>query len=312
MLMSAHVNPLPAITNTANTIAVNAPTTTTTTTTNYNISQAQPNNVTINPDTVPFDEIYEAHSQARKTKIATKYELPGSESVGDDDDEEDDDLLYRDYEEATRDGGISDAIPPRGPDGGGARRRRQPVSIKDDCFLCSHGDRFHDGMRVPHIAKLFEMIDKQYGQVDNPILAQDMHLYYKNNIHKPGDQMLEVYMIIEHFEKRHSLSAENMIVESIRVCKNMKGLAVDAVFKRDSTIDYKAFAMYDKLQKREEKLYTMNIDKMLFNQGKTVEDLRSKGLYANFMPMLTENREKLRRTKRKSLNITSATNTFEF
>ena len=181
------------------------------------------------------------------------------------------------------------------------------LSIQNECFLCSSGDKFHDGIRVPHINRLFEIVRKFYARVKNEQLAIFVHLYYKNNIYNEdeGTPMLKPHIILEHFEGLHSLSATNFLVESIRDQKQLKFIFKNKICCSDGSIDYKAYDAYNKSQDKLEKLYFLNIDKMNFNHNDTVEDLNEKGAFFNMMPMFTEKEEKIKRIKRKQLSIKS-------
>jgi hypothetical protein len=191
-------------------------------------------NITINTDTDTMDlqEAYHAKYDAHLASVAARYEFSESEE---------EDSLFSFDEEDPASSSTTSKIPlsqfmQRGGEDNDASRasRKRPrsqrgksVSIKEECFLCSVGDKFHDGIRVPHISKLFEMMSQGYGTMSNHDLALAMHVYYKNVIYnaEEGTVMLETYMIMEHLEGRHSLAAENFIVESIRDYEQMKFLA---------------------------------------------------------------------------------------
>ena len=170
------------------------------------------------------------------------------------------------------------------------RPRRRYISIQDDCFLCAWGNKFHDGIRVPHIQALYLMIDKFYGRMTNDDLANMVHLYYKRKIyrHGCGMQMLMPYVVVQHLEGNHSLSAVNFLVESVKDYMHIRAIAKDSIYQADGTIDYKAFGMHEKAQTKIEKLYLMKIQNMNFNDGVTTEDINSKGVYANLMPMFSQ------------------------
>src|SRR6201999_3341577 len=117
------------------------------------------------------------------------------------------------------------------------------ISIKEDCFLCTHGNKFYDSIKLPHVHKLFEILNEGYGHMKKEDLAVSIHLYYKNNIYnRKKNKMLEPYIVYEHLKGFHSLSALNFIVESIEECKEIKFLAKNSLCKQDGTIDPKQFA----------------------------------------------------------------------
>lgn len=272
-------------------------------------------------DNVALEERYETLYAERIARIRNKIELRERDEF--DEDEEEDELSSIDFNHSNDDedeammrdlmGGGS------GNDGGGRpppkKRQRKAMmpSSKDSCFLCAFGDRFHDGIRAPHIARLNNIYEKFYGKMSNYELANAMHLYFKANIYSEDDSipMLEPQVILEHIEGRHSLAALNFIVESIKDYEQVKFIAKGCLCKADGTMDHRAFAIFDKAQTKLEKLYTMKIDNMNFNNGQTMEDLNSKGGYFNLMPMFSQREERTRRLKRKTSSIQSATNTFD-
>lgn len=273
-------------------------------------------------DNVALEERYETLYAERIARIRNKIELRERDEF-DDDEEEEEELSSIDFNHSNDDedeammrdlmGGGS------GNDGGGRpppkKRQRKAMmpSSKDSCFLCAFGDRFHDGIRAPHIARLNNIYEKFYGKMSNYELANAMHLYFKANIYSEDDSipMLEPQVILEHIEGRHSLAALNFIVESIKDYEQVKFIAKGCLCKADGTMDHRAFAIFDKAQTKLEKLYTMKIDNMNFNNGQTMEDLNSKGGYFNLMPMFSQREERTRRLKRKASSIQSATNTFD-
>lgn len=273
-------------------------------------------------DNVALDERYETLYAERMVRIRNKIELRERDEF---DDEDEDELSSNDFNHSNDDeddammrdlmgGGNGNN---NNNDGGGRppprKKQRKAASSKDSCFLCAFGDRFHDGIRAPHIARLNDIYEKFYGKMSNYELANAMHLYFKANIYSEDDSipMLEPQVVLEHIEGRHSLAALNFIVESIKDYEQVKFIAKGCLCKADGTMDHRAFAIFDKAQTKLEKLYTMKIDNMNFNNGQTMEDLNSKGGYFNLMPMFSQREERTRRLKRKASSIQSATNTFD-
>ena len=272
-------------------------------------------------DNVALDERYETLYAERMVRIRNKIELRDRDEF---DDEDEDELSSIDFNHSNDDeddammrdlmGGVNG----NNNNGGGGhpphrKKQRKVVSSKDSCFLCAFGDRFHDGIRAPHIARLNDIYEKFYGKMSNYELANAMHLYFKANIYSEDDSipMLESHVVLEHIEGRHSLAALNFIVESIKDYEQVKFIAKGCLCKADGTINHRVFAIFDKAQTKLEKLYTMKIDNMNFNNGQTIEDLNSKGSYFNLMPMFSQREERTRRLKRKASPIQSATNTFD-
>ena len=158
---------------------------------------------------------------------------------------------------------------------------------------------------MPHIRALYEMIDKFYGRMPKGDLANAVYLYFKRNIYRKhsGMQMLYPYIVVEHLSGMHSYAAMNFIIESLEEQKQLRFIAKNAICRTDGTLDYKAFAMHEKTQTKMEKLYTMDIKKMNFNNGATVEDLNSKGAYAQLMPMLSQKEPKQRQQQQQQKRL---------
>lgn len=288
------------------------------------------------PESVPLEDVYHARYSERIARIASKieyreqgaydndYDDLGDDDLGDDgggddvaaNEEDEDDAMLRELFGEDEASHPSLSRPSSGTSAPQRKKRRQSGSRlsanREECFLCAYGDRFHDGIRAPHIARLVQIIDKFYGRMSNYELANAVHLYYKHNIYREGEgmHMLEASVVLEHFEGRHSLAALNFIVESIRDYEQVKFIAKGCLCKADGSMDHRAFAIFDKAQTKLEKLYTMNIEKMNFNNGQTTEDLNGKGAYFNLMPMFSQKEEHHRRLKRKADAIESATSTF--
>ncbi len=290
-------------------------------------------------DTVPLEDMYEARYAERRARIGKTIENRDADDCDEDEEEEDEPIRFDDSRESPRHrhrGEMSDEENNDEEDEAMMRelmgdqydrqrsqpppKKKQKVTrkvtppSKDSCFLCSFGDRFHDGIKAPHIARLVQIIDKLYGRMRNKELAYAVHLYFMAKIYRKDEGMciLEAHVVLEHIEGRHSLAALNFIVESIHDYEQIKFIAKGCIMKADGSIDHKAFAAFNKAQEKLEKLYTMNIEKMNFNNGQTIEDLNSKGAYFNLMPMFSQKEEHLRRIKRKASEIESAANTFDF
>lgn len=293
----------------------------------------------VQADSIPLEDMFETRYAERIARICNKIEKREVDEYDEVDEEEEDDS-----DDSLRNHGHnSDDIIPEEEDEDDAMMRElmgiplptrgrnqstQPPSkkkqrttgpkatppTKDSCFLCQFGDRFHDGIRAPHIARLVQIIDKLYGKMSNYDLANAVHLYYMKYIYNEdeGTSILEAHVVLEHIEGRHSLAALNFIVESIHDYERVKFIAKGSLCKADGSMDHRVFAIFDKAQTKLEKLYTMNIEKMNFNNGQTIEDLNSKGAYFNLMPMFSQKEEHYRRLKRKASAIESATNTFDF
>lgn len=274
-------------------------------------------NVPVQPENVALDDMYDARYAERIARINKKIETREldefDEECGEMDDcsvdhgaEDEDDAMMREL--LGEYNGGEGRPPPRKK----ARKGMVPSS-KDSCFLCAFGDRFHDGIRAPHIARMEEIIDKFYGRMNNYDLANCIHLYFKKNVYSEDESMPMLWpqVVLEHLEGEHTMAALNFIVESIKQYRKMKFIAMNNVYKSDGSIDYRAFTVFDKSQTKLEKLYHTKIENMIFANGQTSEDLNSKGSYFNLLPMFSQKEEHLRRLKRKRADVVSATNTFD-
>lgn len=188
---------------------------------------------------------------------------------------------------------------------------------KKECFLCSWGDKYHDGIKAPHIEKLNMIIDNCYTRYNNDELAQQCHLYFKENVYDPdsGMAMLEKEDVLEHIEALHSLNAKFYLGESIRSWKKIKFILENSVFRAglgtdETQLDYKVFIALEKTQKMLHSLYKTDIQKLMFNQGTSTEDMNKLGAYHQIMPLYTQKEQRLQIEQKKKLNVPTASNRF--
>jgi hypothetical protein len=187
-----------------------------------------------------------------------------------------------------------------------------------ECFLCSWGDKYHDGIMAPHIQKLDLIIDSSYTRCNNEDIAQQAHLYFKENIYDPesGMTMLEKEDVLVHIESLHSLNAKFYIGESIKTWKKMKFLLENSVFKMDPSnaanaiFDYKAFIALEKTQKMLQSLYKTDFQRLLFTEGVSKEDMNKLGAFHQLMPLYTQKDQKRQLEHKKKLNVPSSSNRF--
>jgi len=171
---------------------------------------------------------------------------------------------------------------------------------RDECFLCSWGNRHHGGIKHKHIDAL-ETIYGQYGEgCDNIDLALHLSIYYEKNVYKPGRgmTMLTKEIALEHIEGLHSLSATIFLGEAIRSCKKVMFGFQNAIFKANGKYDKEAANQFKEMIKMICMLHKMKPSEMLFNYGKTREDTARMGRPFNMMAQMKQVRDKEKRAKR--------------
>jgi hypothetical protein len=191
-------------------------------------------------------------------------------------------------------------------------QQHRTVNGKKECFLCAWGDRFHDGIKAPHIQKLETIIDDCYGYYSNEDLAQQVHLYYKEVVYDPtrGMAMLTAVDVLRHIEELHSLNAKIYIGENIRDWRRIEAISRNKICREDGTIDAKAVIAAERATKMTLSLYKCKIQNLLFNKGVSTEDVNRLGAYHNIMPMYSQQQERSQIQERRRLNVTSSFNTF--
>lgn len=170
---------------------------------------------------------------------------------------------------------------------------------RGECFLCSWGNRHHDGIKAKDVNVLHDIMD-QYAGCDNIELALQMHLYFKQKIWRAntGMTMLTKEIALEHIEGLHSLSAILFLGESIKACKKIMFGFQNAIFKENTKYDKYAFIQFKDTLKLLCMLYKMDPDTMLFNYGKTREDTVGMGKPFRIMTQMKQVRDKDKREKR--------------
>lgn len=183
-------------------------------------------------------------------------------------------------------------------------RRRVPRTDYDtrkrgECFLCSWGNRFHDGVKAKHVNVLFGILDN-YGACDNIELAMQIHLYFKEKVYRSekGMCMLTTEIALEHIVGMHSLSAVVFIGESIRTWKQALFCFRDAIFKANGKFDKEAFNNFKECQKMLCILYKMDVKNLGFNFGKSREDINKLGVPFFMMTEMKQIRDKDKRKEK--------------
>lgn len=186
------------------------------------------------------------------------------------------------------------------------KRHHRDYSSKhrNECFLCAWGNKFHDGIAAPHVNKLVEIIDTNYGVHHNREIANELHLYFKYEIYDPasGMQMLTREIALEHIESMHTLNARIFLGESIKQEKQLSFLFLNAIWRPDPvtggfTYDKVAADQYRKSQKSLRELYLMPLNKMNFANGNNAEDLKRAANYMNLMMPRFEQKQQQQQQK---------------
>lgn len=174
---------------------------------------------------------------------------------------------------------------------------------RGECFLCSWGNRFHDGVKAKHVNVLHGILDN-YGACDNLELARQLHLYYKEKVYRKerGMSMLTTKIALQHIVGMHSLSATFFLGESIKAWKEAWFCFKNITFKANGKFDKEAFNNWKECQKMLCILYKMDVKSMNFNYGKSREDISKLGVPFFMMPEMKQVRDKDKRaTKTKKL-----------
>lgn len=171
-------------------------------------------------------------------------------------------------------------------------RYREGVS---ECFLCSWGNLYHDGIEAPKINKLTEIIKSNYGKHNNREIAQELHLYFKNEIYDPkrGMVMLTAATALEHIEGLHCLDATIYVGESIKRLKRIDFLLENKIFREDDSYDHQSLSDLHKNMALTCRYYSLKIQMMNFSNGNTRDDQKGASNYFNLLePFLDKNKNK--------------------
>lgn len=162
------------------------------------------------------------------------------------------------------------------------------------CFLCDWGNTYHDGIEAPKINKLTQIIKNNYGKHDNESIAEQLHLYFKEEIYDPsrGMVMLTAETALNHIEGLHNLDATIYIGESIKRLKRIDQLLEDRIFREDDTYDRNALADLHKNMTLCCRFYREKIGQLNFSNGNTKEDQKGASNYFNLLQPFVENNEK--------------------
>jgi hypothetical protein len=221
------------------------------------------------------------------------YSTPSSQEEEEEDSGEGDESVESEEEETVSPSDSSTGPKKRKRAGKAVERPRQKrprvaydTEDRPECFLCSWGNVYHDGIEAPHINKLTAIIKENYGVHHNREIARELHLYFKNEIYRPGTgmTMLTTAVALEHIEQLHTQDARIFLGESIKQEKKLLFCFMNRIYREDGTWDTDALKEYRNSKKELRTLYTMPLNRMNFNNGNTAEDMRRAANYHNLMP----------------------------
>ena len=176
-----------------------------------------------------------------------------------------------------------------------ATEEDRPDFFPGECFLCSWGDRFHDGIHAEQLNVLLSILTHYYGRISNADLAQMMHVYFRKRIYDPERMaMLTVETIIEHIEGLHTLDPRITVGEMIRMYKRMLQVMDGQMFTAGGGYDRHAIAAVGNITKVLLALYDRDTTKMNFFDPNLDIDPKRMGAFTNIMPMFTTKRKRRR------------------
>jgi hypothetical protein len=187
-----------------------------------------------------------------------------------------------------------------GMEGGREKRPRQEYDIqqRQECFLCSWSNDYHDGIDGAHLNRLTAIIKENYGVHHNREIARELHLYFKNEVYRPGVGMgmLTTACALEHIEELHTQDARIFLGESIKQEKKLMFCFKNKIYREDGSWDKEALKEYRASKKELRTLYTMPLSRMNFNNGNTTEDMRRAANYHNLLQKFDKRPEKRKAT----------------
>ena len=169
-------------------------------------------------------------------------------------------------------------------------KRRRP-----ECFLCSHGNPYHDNIEAKHVCKLNEIMGL-YGSVDNDELAWMLVLYYEKYVRRgnPALARLTFHVALEHIEQ-HTRDATIYQGESIKLLLEIRFGLANQIFKASGRHDKDTLTGFVQIQRLLNTQMTMKPENMMFNFGKTGEDSKHMGRYFKLMETFSQKKERQER-----------------
>lgn len=155
---------------------------------------------------------------------------------------------------------------------------------RPECFLCAWGNALHDGIEAPHVNKMTDIIQQNYGVHHNKEIANEVVLYYMSEVYDPalGMAPLTRQVVLEHLEQ-HTLDARIFLGEAIKAEKQMAFLFKNRMWRADGSFDKAAVIEYRHSMSALCGYYKMRLDTMNFNNGNNAEDMKKQANYMNLM-----------------------------
>lgn len=170
---------------------------------------------------------------------------------------------------------------------------------RTECFLCSWGNKFHDGIKAKHMIKLYE-IWNDYGVCSDEELAEALSEYYMRRIYNPRRRMPSMTMTMTYVHiQTHTLAAEVFVGKTLRACQANEFLLQNQIWRSDGTYNREALHDWERMVKLERMMRLTPLAKMSFNMGKTDEDLKKLGKPFNLSLICAQEEEKRHRAKKK-------------
>lgn len=252
---------------------------------------------------VPFEKQYNTvYSQYINDKF--HYDDDDEECDGNHEDESDEEKSL----ESNKRKRLDDGEEGEGGEGGGRKKRQKrelfDKSKRKECFLCSWGNKQHDGIEAPHVNKLVDIVKTNYAVHDNVDLAWEMHLYFKEDIYDPttGMEMLTPEAALDHIEGMHSLDAIMYIGEMTRKLKKLYFMLEQSVCFEDGTLDIKVLDQMWKCLKAMNELYKMKPKEMNFSNGNNADDMKRAANCINLLPKF-EQKDTRKKTNKQRIII---------
>jgi hypothetical protein len=200
---------------------------------------------------------------------------------------------------------VRGASPPPLAPGHGApslvQQQQEPYDTRQrpECFLCAWGNALHDGIEAPHVNKMTEIIQQNYGVHHNREIATEVVLYYMTEVYDPALGMAPMtrQMVLEHLEQ-HTLDARIFLGEAIKAEKQLAFLFKQRMWRTDGTFDKAAVAEYRRSMGALCGYYNMQLARMNFNNGNNAEDMKKQANYMNLMMPRFDQRPPTPRTRR--------------
>ena len=180
---------------------------------------------------------------------------------------------------------------------------------RPECFLCAWGNALHDGIEAPHVNKLTDIIQQNYGVHHNREIATEVVLYYMNEVYDPALGMAPMtrQMVLEHLEQ-HTLDARIFLGEAIKAEKQLAFLFKQRMWHTDGSFDKAAVAEYRRSMGALCGYYNMQLARMNFNNGNNAEDMKKQANYMNLMmPRFDQRAPSAPRAPRRSTTGRAAT-----